>query len=264
MAFRTARYAAVIVFILAMAGALVWVLLGEDGSASPEPAPTDVAEEPSASARAKKKPQPSASAPQSRKPEPSGSEAESNPKEPQESRAERLKRLRKTDAFVEFANFDRARLAPNYERALGDFGWYDPARQGLVRFANLRQLWNKVVKPIRDDLLLAGSEYRGEFLDGSVRGGVIGVVEGGRPAAQLLDFISLVEKDNGAVKVRVHAVVLDVVEQRTSSRYARGRLLERMPPFTLDPANYKTTAELGTRGIGPRVERWAQEQRGRR
>jgi hypothetical protein len=180
----------------------------------------------------------------------------------EETRAERLARLRKTDAFVEFANFDRARTAPNYERALGAFSWYDARRDSYVGFINAKQLWNQIAPPVRDDLLLQGDEYRGPILDDRVKGGITGSYERRGERSQLIAFLAPFKDADGAPMGRVNAVMIAVSDQREDDAYARGRLLTRMKPFTVAPEDYTTNADLAERGISPRLRTWAKEHGG--
>ncbi|CAN5877746.1 hypothetical protein BH20ACT7_BH20ACT7_03080 [soil metagenome] len=242
--------AAVIAVIALMAAVAVWLLLSDGADAGPPGQPQSAGAAPSEAPTelsASETPSETASEPQSTATE--------------ETRAERLARLRKTDAFVEFANWDRARTAPNYERALGDFAWYDPYRDGYVRFINAKQLWNRVVGPIRDDLIAAGNDYRGRFLDGRVRGGIVSVIARSIGAYQEVDFIAAFSK-SGDRHVRVHAVLIHVRDNQGKAGYGRGRLVSHMPPFTIDPSSYETTAELASRGIAPRVDRWVGREGG--
>ena len=246
MTHASVRVAAVIIVIALMSAVAVWLLLSDGADAGPPGQPQSAGAAPSEAPTelsASETPSETASEPQSTATE--------------ETRAERLARLRKTDAFVEFANWDRARTAPNYEHALGDFGWYDPERDGYVRFINAKQLWNKVVAPVRDDLLLAGPDYRGPILDGRVDGGIAGVYERQGQERQLIAFVAPFEAPDGTPMGRVNAVLVDVSGEQGLSSYAQGRLLARMKPFTVAPADYATNAELARRGIRPHLEAWA-------
>lgn len=248
--------AAVVIAIALLAAATVWLLLTGGGGAAGQPQSAGaVTSEPSS------QPLP-ASEPPSTSKRPSEAVSEPQSTTPEETRAERLARLRKTDAFVEFAQWDRARTAPNYKRALGDFAWYDPDRNGRVGYINTKMLWNQIVGPIRDDLIVAGSDYRGAFLDTDVRGGVVSVIDRSRSRHQEVDFISAFSSRNGKLQVRVNAVLIDVAADQADENYARGRLVARMEPFTIDPARYHTTAELASEGIGPRVNQWAAQEQG--
>ncbi|CAN5695553.1 hypothetical protein BH24ACT14_BH24ACT14_09080 [soil metagenome] len=250
----SARVAAVIAALALMAAVAVWLFLTDGGGAAGQPQSAGAVPSEAPAERSL------GSEPPSTSKRPSEAVSEPQSTTPEETRAERLARLRKTDAFVEFANWDRARIAPNYERALGDFAWYDPNRNGRVGFVNSKVLWNQIVGPIRDDLIAAGTDYRGRFLDGDVRGGVVSVIERSRSPHQELDFISAFSSRQGKLRVRVNAVLITVPASQENPNYGRGRLVARMEPFTIDPSRYQTTAELGSEGIGPRVDRWAAQE----
>ncbi|MDQ3710167.1 MAG: hypothetical protein M3387_12830, partial [Actinomycetota bacterium] len=181
-----------------MAAVAVWLLLSDGGGAAGQPQSAGVA--PSV---------PSTESPASETPSETASEPQSTATDAtRETRAERLARLRKTDAFVEFASWDRARTAPNYERALGDFAWYDQERGSRIEFLNARQLWDQVSKPVRNDLLLQGPEHRGRFLDGRVGGGVAAVFERSIQQPQLVGLSALFTTRDGKIMSRIHAVLI--------------------------------------------------------
>ena len=245
------RVAAVIIVIALMAAVAVWLLLSDGAGAGPPGQPQSAGAAPSEAPTelsASETPSETASEPQSTALE--------------ETRAERLARLRKTDAFVEFANWDRARTAPNYERAVGDFAWYDPNRDGYVRFINAKQLWNKVVAPIRDDLLLQGDEYRGRLLGGRVSGPITGPYVRRAGDAQLIGFLALYRGRSTNPLDRVHAVLVDVDSDQASGRYARGRVVAFMKPFSVDPGKFDSLSSLAADGISPRIRAWADRQSG--
>jgi hypothetical protein len=237
------------IVIALMAAVAVWLLLADGNGAAGQPSTAGIA---GSEATA----QPPASEP------PSEMASEPRSTTTEETRAERLARLRKTDAFVEFANWDRARAAPNYERALGAFSWYDPGRDSHVGFINAKRLWNDIAPPVRDDLLLTGPEYRGPILDDRVRGGITGSYERRGEESQLIAFLAPFKDLNGVPMGRVNAVLIDVSDQQGDEAYARGRLLARMKPFTVAPEDYTTNADLAERGISPRLRSWAQEHGG--
>ncbi len=242
--------AAVIAAIALMAAVAVWLLLSDGGGAAGQPQSAGVA--PSVS---------STESPASETPSETASEPQSTATDaPRETRAERLARLRKTDAFVEFANWDRARTAPNYERALGAFSWYDAQRNSHVGFINAKRLWNKTVAPIRDDLLLTGPDYRGRILDDRVDGGITAAYERQGEQPQLVAFLAPYEAPDGSPMGRINAVLIEVSDLRGERAYARGRLLARMDPFTVAPNDYSTNAELAERGVSPRLRAWAEER----
>jgi hypothetical protein len=239
------RVAAVIIVIALMAAVAVWLLLSDGAGAGPPGQPQSAGVAPSEApteSSASETPSETAWEPQSTATE--------------ETRAQRLARLRKTDAFVEFANWDRARTAPNYERAWGDFGWYDHHRDGYVRFIDAQQLWNQAVAPVRDDLLLQGEEYRGPLLDGRVSGPVVSVLPRRPGDHQVVGFVALHVGGSGETLDRVHAVMVEVSSDRTSGQYARGDIVARMRPFTIDPAAFESLDDLASEGIGPRVKAW--------
>jgi hypothetical protein len=240
--------AAVIIVIALMAAVAVWLLLSDGAGAGPPGQPQSAGAAPSEA---------TSEAPASEPPSETASEPQSTATE--ETRAERLARLRKTDAFVEFANWDRARTAPNYERALGDFAWYDPYRDGYVRFINAKQLWNRVVAPVRDDLLLQGNEYRGRLLDGRVSGPITGPYPRRADDAQLIGFLALYRGRSTPLD-RVHAVLIDVNSDQASGGYARGRVIALMKPFTVDPGKFESLSSLAEDGISPRLRAWADRQ----
>jgi hypothetical protein len=243
--------AAVIAVIALMAAVAVWLLLSDGADAGPPGQPQSAGAAPSEA---------TSEAPASERPSETASEPQSTATE--ETRAERLARLRKTDAFVEFANWDRARTAPNYERAVGAFSWYDERRDSHVGFTNAKRLWNQIAPPVRDDLLLTGPEYRGPILDDRVRGGITGSYERRGEESQLIAFLAPFKDVNGVPMGRVNAVLIDVSDQQGDEAYARGRLLARMKPFTVAPEDYTTNADLAERGISPRLRSWAQEHGG--
>jgi len=252
----SARVAAVIAALALMAAVAVWLFLTDGGGAAGQPQSAGAVPSEAPAERSL------GSEPPSTSKRPSEAVSEPQSTTPEETRAERLARLRKTDAFVEFANWDRARTAPNYEHALGEFGWYDARREGYVRFINAKQLWNRIVRPVRDDLLLVGPGYRGQILNDRVSGGITGVYRRRGQDPQLIAFVAPYESPDGMPLGRVNAVLVEVSDQRGASAYARGRLMARMEPFTVVPDDYATNAALANRGISPRLQTWAQQHGG--
>ncbi len=248
MTHASVRVAAVIIVIALMAAVAVWLLLADGNGAAGQPSTAGIA---GSEATA----QPPASEP------PSEMASEPRSTTTEETRAERLARLRKTDAFVEFANWDRARTAPNYERALGAFSWYDPGRDSHVGFINAKRLWNDIAPPVRDDLLLQGDAYRGQLLGERVSGPVVTVLPRRPSDHQVIGFVALYADSSGAPLDRVHAVMAQVSPSRASDEYAYGRIIARMRPFTIDPAEFESLEDLATEGIGPRVKAWTDRQR---
>jgi hypothetical protein len=61
---------------------------------------------------------------------------------------------------------------------------------------------------------------------------------------------------SGETLDRVHAVMVEVSSDRTSGQYARGDIVARMRPFTIDPAAFESLDDLASEGIGPRVKAW--------
>lgn len=78
----------------------------------------------------------------------------------------RLEELRASDAYLEFAEADRARHAPGADRAIDGFGTIRLSDDGSEQipgepFSNLDDAWNATAPQVRDDLLLAGEQYVG-------------------------------------------------------------------------------------------------------
>ena len=170
-----------------------------------------------------------------------------------------LEALRASDAFIEFAEARRAQAAPGAGLAYHSFGWRGADGEGY-RFREPAALWNTVVAPIRDDLLRQGTEFREPLFDpdGKPSHPFVAFYPREPGAPQLVAFASPFIDEGGDVAIRVHAVLLDVVEEGPSRGEAG--LRARMNPRTISPSQYDDWAALASKGIEPDLLAWALER----
>ena len=251
MAIGRVRAALAALLVGGLAAGVVWVYAGLGGGPGVAGAQSRIvsSEPPSAmpSPRATG-PEPRAAAPPSTAPVASASPALT-------PTPGRLDALRASDAYLEFAEASRARTAPGAGLAYDSFGWHGTDGHEYW-FRHRSALWNTVVSPIRDDLLLQGTEFREPLFD--VRGKPSHPFVAFYPREpgelQLVAFVCPFIDKGSDVAVRVHAVLLDVVEE--GSYRGQASLRARMTPFTVSASDYENWTALATEGIKPELLAW--------
>ena len=148
-----------------------------------------------------------------------------------------LAELRATDHYVALAEHDRAAAA--VAAGIEDFGWNNFAivHDGQVthEWTNKAELWDEVVPPIRDELLLLGVPFTEPMWDetnpspASIGAGWPNDVTGGR--GQYIQVTGRYHDEGRATPVEVKWAVLIVTHDDGS-----GEVVAHMPPVELVPS----------------------------
>jgi hypothetical protein len=169
----------------------------------------------------------------------------------------RLVELRKTGAFLEFAEYPRALEATWLKHGYASFAPH-VNHEIAFEWVNKPELWNDIVPPLRDEVLLAGPEASRPMWNADV---LIPAglemswpdeVTGGR--GQFVYF-SAVYRDVGAGEPveRFWPFLIAADEAR------EGRVVARMPAFELreaDSSDYRASRKL----VRDRMWQWVQQQ----
>lgn len=235
----------VVAAALVVAAVVVWgVVLRGDGAAGDPTGGTGIGDDPAGVV--------GDGLPDADEDAPGGGTVEEPAPDPVAEAEAELEALRASDRYVAFAEHERARQVEWPGGMVG--AWSGFARAG---YANVEELWDEVVGPIRDDALLAGEPFGGALWN--EQNAVPAYLPGGwsdettgRGDAFVFTY-RFIDPGSGEPVERTHAVLI------RKDGDGDGGVAARMEPFELrrrDAINFSEAADL----VDEVVWGWVQEQ----
>lgn len=173
-----------------------------------------------------------------------------------------LAELRASDAFVEFAEAERAKTAPHADGAYGNLHYFlvdlsqpEGTFVAAPRYANREALWPELITPVRDEMLLARlPEYRGVVWDIEevfplIQAAWASERTNGRGEVGYLNVPYIDAANRPVFRVWGYAITVD-------KQTGIGQLIDVSDPFDVNPYDYTTFEEFNLE-VANRVLDWA-------